>query len=558
LNDIVKTGQGRGARHTVWGIGRIAGSSLVVGLLFAFLVAIYVASRLPVYMGYLVPVYAPDSTGYFDAAYRLATGQLPLFGIRTPGYPLFLFVTLGLTRYISAVIVVQQLAILLSGLSLYAALVHARRWLAFPAAIAVTGLFCAGDLVIYETSLGTEALYTACMVGIVAALLGALRSRKSGLFITCSALMAYAVMIRPAGMFLIVVFAAVLGLLWLLKYPRRCSWAFGVPLIGMMLALASYNLATLHQFTITPFGSVNVIAATATFWQDSTDYPDAMREAIHEMAALVTPEDRQLLAHSRDSAQLLQVYNKYYNQSLNKVLAAHIATDPGRPEINALLKKVAFDAIRAHPSAYATFVWANLYNWVRSASPYWLGTDLEECYKQIYGNPATAPIPATGPLREYMLREFSHPARLPNFEIRGAGEQQTVSYKVNGALEVHRYIATSIFPLFYGTKRWAPVTAALALGVMINLLRFPLVRAAPIATVVSGVALLMLAGAGLVVCLVEIGMERYATPTRFIWFLSLPLLTWLVVEWCSLASKSVALRHPMTETDVSTHNSIAA
>src|SRR5689334_18234680 len=146
-------------------LNNIAGSALAIRALYLALVAIFAVTRLPLYAGYWIPAFAPDSGSYFDGAYQVATGHWPLFGVRTPGYPLFLFVTLAVTRHISAVIVLQQLSILISGLCLYSALVRARGWLAVPAALAVAGLFCAGDLVIYETYMETEALYTACLVG---------------------------------------------------------------------------------------------------------------------------------------------------------------------------------------------------------------------------------------------------------------------------------------------------------------------------------------------------------------------------------------------------------
>jgi hypothetical protein len=81
------------------------------------------------------------------------------------------------------------------------------------------------------------------------------------------------------------------------------------------------------------------------------------------------------------------------------------------------------------------------------------------------------------------------------------------------------------------------MTAALALAVAVNLIYWPLARALPLSTAIAGLALLMLFGAALVVSLVELSMGRYASPTRFIWFLSLPLLTWIVVEWCSLGMR---------------------
>lgn len=510
------------------GVPVIAGLAILLCGLFA-------AGRLPLYAGYFIPWYAPDSGGYFYEAYRMAGGHLPVFSIRTPGYPIFLFAVLGLTGSITAVIVLQQLATLIAGLTLYAAFVRANRWLALPAAVGIAGLFCAGDIVMYESYLGPEALYTASIVGVAAAVIYAVTTRERIAFVIASVLMAVTILLKPAGMFLIVVFVSLAtGLAWA-RYPRRALVAFCVPFPAVLFVLAAYNLATIGQFTISPWGSANLIAATSTFWEDSTGYPPEMRAAIAEMHALVTPEDRLILSTSWDPRRLFPIYDKYYNASVHRVLGRHVRPDPGDKRANALFKAVAFDAIRAHPDQYFKFVLTNLYEFFYAApnAYYWFGYYIENRYEQIYVRPQTAPITDDPGIRAYLLREFSHPAPLPAFSAGSQDGEHMVSVHNNGPLRLHRYLSAELFPWLFNAEVWFWMFALLVLALPVGLMRARLPVAAPSAVLAAATAALMLIGAGLVVSLVELGIARYAAPTHFIYFLALPFLIWLVAQWCS-------------------------
>src|SRR5581483_9993941 len=373
---------------------------LALGLAVALL-ALFVIGRLPLYAGYWIPWYVPDSGRYFETAYAIAQGHLPRFSVRTPGYPLVLAAAITVTHRVSSIIVLQQLATLLSGLWLYAAFVRARAWLAVPAAIAVAGFFATGDLVLYESYIGPESLYTSCLVGSVAALVWGLRTRTALPFITASLLMAFAILLRPAGLFLIVIVAVVVLAMWASAYPRTSVLAMAVPLPAVILALCAYNALTIHQFTISPFGSVNLMGATATFWTDSVRYPAPVRDAIQEVQRAISEQDRETFATSWDPAKLYEAYNRYYNLALHVALARRTSLGTGDPDTNRLFKAVAFDAIRRHPKAYAKFVYTSLCNFLYDAplALYSFASFLDERYDQIYGTPPTAPINESGALR---------------------------------------------------------------------------------------------------------------------------------------------------------------
>lgn len=521
----------------------------VAYLIGAILVLLFFLARLPIYTGYLVPYYSPDSGSYFDIAYRIASGEYPLFAVRTPGYPLFLWVALTVTERVTAIVLLQQLATLISGLLLYWALIKIGRWLAIAAGIAVAGYFLAGDVVLYETALAPEALYGASLVFTIAFLVRGITTRRSAWFGLASAAMAFAIALKPAALFLPVLVVLLVAGLYALKYPRACSVAVSIPLIVIALSIAVYNRITLGQFTVTPWGSVNLIAATSTFWVESSMYPESARRAVATMRTSIMNEDRKTLENSWDPEQLWPVYDRYYNLSVYGVLGKETGFNVGDAKTNALFKQISVDAIREHPLQYAKFVFTNAYFffWKGPQTYHSYNTFLSERYQRLFEAPQTAFVSRNDDLTNYSLREFAQPAPLPNFRRTTKDGQLTYIPKMTTAFEIHDRIASRYYPTIFNGELWFWIFITLLASVVLVWL-MPNARIRASAALLSGSSVcLALLGAGVLVALVEMGLDRYAHPTRFIYFLSLPLILWLLASTRRPPGKNQEQSAPHTE-----------
>lgn len=496
------------------------------------LVLLFIFTRLVIHVGYYMPNFTPDSAGYFDPAFRIATDQWPIFSMRTPAYPLFLFASLAVAN-IKLIILIQQLATLISGMALYLALTKGRDWLAIPSGITVAGLFADGTVVLHEVSLIPEALYTASIVASVAGVIYGVTARRPVPFAVASLMMATAILLRPSAMFFVVLAPLLMAGLYLYRYPRSCLAALAIPLAASLLIASAYNRVTIGQFTISAWGPVNIAGATSTFWADSTSYPPAARKAIAQMNSMVTDQEREILASSWNPRRLSQIYDRYYDVSVYQVLASTAGTDIANPQIAKLLDRIGWDAVRAHPTQYLKFVSTSAYMffWRGPQSYYSYASSLPDRYKELYLPSERIFFSDNEALKRYALSEVIAAGPPKHFYVTRDEETTTVTVRRTALYNVHEAISAGLFPVIFNGKVWfwgvvgflGMVAFAWLRGEIRKLVSADVLLSAS----VTGLTLL---GAGLIVSLVQRGIDRYSYPTRFLYFLALPILVWLCVD----------------------------
>ena len=83
------------------------------------ILAVFIITRLPFFLYYPLPFLHPDSQSYLHTYIAIIDQNTwPNFAVRTPVYPLFIFVILYLTNKIIAFILMQTVLIFLSALFL--------------------------------------------------------------------------------------------------------------------------------------------------------------------------------------------------------------------------------------------------------------------------------------------------------------------------------------------------------------------------------------------------------------------------------------------------------
>lgn len=488
----------------------------------AAVIATFVAQRLFIWSGYFLPIFTPDSQGYFDEAYRLARGTWPHFAVRTPGYPIVLVVVLGVFDSIVALIVIQQIATLVAALLLFWSLwsISVSAW---PLALlAAVGFASSPETAYHEMLLMPDHLYAVALVAVASSLvLGTYRHDWK--FLTAgSACMAFAIYLRPAGLFLLVLWLILLTALASLRRSKLQLIGLGVPLPVLLLTLCLYNLATIERFTVSPWGPANFVAATATFWKQSDRFSSRVNLAIAESRELLTEADRELLDKSWRPRKLFPVYDKVYNPALYRHLMPAVLgeeqTQQKYLQAVALLNRVAVTAVKESPIQYIKFVFTNLWIFLfdraRKINLWHYSNWMEYVYLDLFVRRSICSN-CTASFRRYMLREFEIPNGNMPRHIRTSGlEPAPLATIVDPSPQLSfslRYLKH--FRSVYSGQGWPICFLALTIFVIFRVLWKRRTSDAELCLLTLS---LMLIGAAAVVSLVELALYRYSYPTYFI------------------------------------------
>ena len=490
----------------------------------ALVVLVFAITRLPFFVHFPVAGVAADSGSYEEVVDAVRSGKWPLFVTRTPGYPLFIWLVTSFSNRWLTVVAAQSLLSGASVLTLVYAAFRLHAWLAVPTAIAMCGYLGSSHVLIYETYALSESVYASCLLFSIAFLVLALARRRPLHYALGSAAMAYGILVRPAGGYLLVIYLlVVLFLLWN-RYRKTEIWAFAAPLPAMLLLLCTYNYRTLGSFVISPYGEANLAGATLLFWEQDPRLPAHVNVALRDLPesyqrAGITHDDFELLNHSWNSTQLFNLFAKSYNTlvwSERWGFGSRFGSEDYLGN-RKYIKLASLIAIERHPKYYAKFVWTNMiYFFEPIATKYEFYSSVNERAKEHY----------SGRDRGYALayaKEYLASAPPPAIEIVGHGAEATAHLRENFLRRVHESLQAGHWAIFQRTIwKWAYAAILLLSGVLL------LVRRGrdPGAFLVFLITLYAL-GAALVVSLVELSIERYSYPTEFIYYLSvafLPLL----------------------------------
>jgi hypothetical protein len=510
-------------------LGARAGHALRSFPASAFLLlGVVVLTRLPFFLYYPVVGIASDSPSYVRLVDAARQGVWPHFIIRTPGYPLLIgLVTHFVDRWL-AVIFAQCLLSLGAGLFLVYAVNRLCRWLTLPAALAMCGFLGGGQALVYDTGAISESLYASLLLVSTSGLILALARRKAGWFALASGAMAASILVRPSGAYLLVIYSLTLMFLFWNRFPLRALAAFLAPLPVILLALCAYNLFTLGNFTLSPYGEENLVGATILYWEPDPSLPDFVNQAMGDLPesyrkANISTDDLKIVRHSWDPALLYNIYLNSYNPLTHNEQWAfgthfhhgdYLAT-------RAYIRQACFVAIRHHPNLYAKFVLVNMLMFFESI-------DLKFDFDAVLALRAKQNY-ASGSDREYNIdyaKEYRTAGPPPGVTITGSksGANVVLSLPVLHRIQLklqawHQRLFERIVWV------WAYFFAFL-----LSLAKLAGSRCRHLGAFLLTLLTLMALGSAAVVCLVETACDRYSYPTQFVYYLSVALLPLLWVE----------------------------
>jgi|GEM_PF-3393383 len=528
---------------------RFAGSKAALACVLTIITAVFVATHMQYWVAYPIAYYESDSQTYLAVAFDISRGVRPIFDMRTPGYAMFLYAVLETTDSVLAVILLQQLFTLSSAYVLCIASFLMRPSLVLVSLVPSLGIVGSKQAQLYELAILSETIYAGLLVFVFACLFLGFARRSRVWLMLGSCAMGMAILFRPSGLFLVGTYFLALVAFWLMGFRRGQVVSFAAPLPAIVLALCSYNYATIGMFNVSPLGRANLASATATFWREVPGFPESVNLTIRRSQAAVSLEDREILRSDWNPWRLNDVYERYFDEFVWFTIV------PALDEIGAkgmsaqvpYLARMSQLAIRQEPLSYIKFVCTSLYmlfaGMGRYESPNQAGN-----YRVLYGRTANmlwSPFLVDGVhpfvhsqlqylerpdrlarFRRFALREYeafrSEPAVLVGATLAGAVRADSaggLSFWQEVADQYDRFVHK---PLYVRSKVWAALLGGVALLSMFILLRARLREKITLAWL-GLIVPLSVFGAFLLIALVALPQVRYVYPVRFLFYLA-PLL----------------------------------
>jgi hypothetical protein len=490
------------------------------------LLAIFLISRTAFFTCYPVAGLAPDTATYASLANTLHHGGWPHFLERTPGYPVLIWLTTAVVDRWMAVVLMQCLLSLAAALFLVYAVSRLSRILALPATVAMGAFLGGSQSLIYDTTVLSDSFYASCIVFSAACLLLALTEGRPRDFSLASLSMALAILIRPAGMYFIVIYFLLIGYLLWHRWPRKALAAFALPFPVVLALLCAYNYGTLKEFVLSPAAETNLVGATVLYWAPDPSFTPAINRALADLPASLqraglSADDLATIRRSWNPAKLYDVFSRSYN-----FLVHREGWGTGKRfgsgdylESRAQLRQVCLRAIRRHPDLYLKFVYANTVVFFEGIGyPFDFPSVLSARALQDFANTDRGFDLASA--KEY---RFGQPPAAVTITHSPAGPQALLASTVFGRMQIdwqfwHQRLFESRFWMW-------------AYFVVFSLSVLQLGRhrgnhfGAFILFLLASIAL----GAAGVICLVEEALDRYSYPTQFIYYLAVTLcpLLWM-------------------------------
>ena len=508
----------------------------------ALLGAVFLVTRLPFFIHYPVVGIAPDTVSFWAVVETAKNGHFPQFIIRAPGYPLFVGVITAISDRWMTVVLVQNLMSLGSSLGLIYAIHQFRRTLAFPAAIAMCGFIGSTQVLIYDTYALSDGLFSNSIIASVALLILAFTNpRPRRYFAWASAAMAWTILVRPSGMYFIVIYALVIAYLLWNRCPKAALLHFLVPLPVMLWTLCFYNYFTLGNFGISSHGEASLGSATILFWEPDPEFPEFVNQALQKLpdaytAAGISREDLQTFRTSWDPDLLYPIFTRSYNPVAVQQGWAYGSKfgDGDYLRNKKYIMQVARKAIIKHPDLYAKFFWINTVIFFNTIQyKFDLFAALTFRAKQNYAATDRGyDVPSS--------KEYVTPHPPPEVLITGTGDNASVTLTPTFLGQLEIYWQSWHWKIFQ-QQVWFWIFLIVFVAGVIRLI---FARGHHVGAALVCLIGLMVFGACSLVCLVELGIERYSYPTQFIYYLSPVLLPLL---W-SPAEKIGSPANPSTKT----------
>ena len=332
-------------------------------------IVVFLLTRLPIFLYYRGVLLNLDSSRYFMIVDQINKGFWPSLSIRTLGYPLFLKVIYAIFSTSAAVAMVQHAITLASRLFFIWAMARSfprRPLVPLAVAAALAAHAAIAEHVLLDSSYMTDSLFVSLIILTLGFLILGLARGKKALFIAASLSAAGTVLVRPAGLFLVLI----LALAAVFMARNRLGWAriiaVAAPCAAVLLMQMTYNALTIGTFSLSTYSDFAMISLTSTFLEPDAAYGRTANQAIARCRSVFQEKDRRTMSTSWDPKAIRFVFRRYYERNRIRIANVFLAAEPTE-EYNLYLKwrplwrRMALDALRKHPVFALKYISSNLY-----------------------------------------------------------------------------------------------------------------------------------------------------------------------------------------------------
>jgi hypothetical protein len=502
-----------------------ANKRLLLYFSIAMVSVAFIIPRLPWFVDYPLPAIQPDTYSYFDPVRRVFSGQVPFFDFRTPGYPLFLILSLAIFPYLKFTIILQNLLTLSSALFFVWAIYKTYGKLVIAAGITMVAHVAQPFIITSDFSLLSESLYSSSLVFAIALLLLAICKQKARAGLWFSIAAGFTFWIRPSGIYMYGVLLIVILYMVLNSYSLKNILSVALPMPVMLVLLLSYNYFSFGSFTVSTISSWTLYGITSVYWEPDASFPADVNQGIQKFKDEIPASDQYLLDTSWDPIKLQPIFA---NNAAKAIYLFDGIALPSTPNDRAdLMKRIGSHALKRHPEMAIKCFWSTLFVFLDDAASWNIS---------FYGN-----IPwhaesmyGTGRLAEdeFVAREYASMPNLPTVSIEGTrGEELRVKIEASPLLGIQKRFNNILRRVFDGQIFSIGYFIVLSISMYMTIRSKLRNRNAFVLFIISSILLL----AALTTALISTMSDRYPSPTRFIEVFS---ITFIPLFWMKVPEPS--------------------
>lgn len=281
----------------------------------ALFVVTFIVTRFPYYSSVNLPYVFDDTPVYVGNVDDMLHGEFGLSGL-TLGYPLFLLICKLISRNIEVVTYVQSAVTLATGIGFLLLMQRSFKELVVAAAISLTVFTSSILFVHFETTVLTESLFANSVILTTGAMAAVVARQSTKRWMLFSATIIIALLIRPAGLYLIPVWIVALAMV----IYRQRSWLSAAvyisPMVLYYLVIAVLGMIA-SKSDGSPSGLTPALATnTISYLQPDPSLPNHVNRVIREyLVPKQVPEELQYIRTGTEIRNVSSLYLKYQTYS---------------------------------------------------------------------------------------------------------------------------------------------------------------------------------------------------------------------------------------------------
>jgi hypothetical protein len=316
------------------------------------------------FLYYPVPEFNRDSYGYWEPVLKMVNGEIPIFNIRTPGYPLFLYFV-NFFQSIKAILVVQSCLSIIAVFIIIILISKEYREILFPISLSLFIFINSPGVLSYDTAILSENLYTNLLLLSFTFLIIACKTNTIRYWYWLSITTGLLIITRPQGILVLPNILIVIIVLWrVLNF--KIIIAIALPVSIILVLILSYNFITIGRFVLTDLTFLNNLGPTITYVEPDNKYDYRINKCILEFNERFPKNQKEIIENTWNLKTLSKSFSCWDScfilvDQINVLQANDSSGTYYKPEnilkARKVINQIGKDSKRKHLDLYLKFVY---------------------------------------------------------------------------------------------------------------------------------------------------------------------------------------------------------